>query len=268
MKRWGELRDRDLRAVERWVRGLAEEPSSGAIYGRVVNEGRRLLPADCACLNTWTPAMDRPLHARANDEMDACLAALQTPLNATVATHPILAHDGAKGWRDHALRMSDYATTARFRQTPLFHEVYRHLDSHHQVTFAFADLSDRSLSLTWNLRGRDYTPREMQLLELMGRRLGALCLATDRRQLLERQLARLGRLVGDRRPPLELRGLRTREIRLLAALLRAGGVAGLAARRGIRRDTLDKQLGSVREQLGLESTVQLIGALAELRPHG
>lgn len=53
-------------------------------------------------------------------------------------------------------------------------------------------------------------------------------------------------------------------MRLLKKLLKSGTRSGIARELGIRRDSVDKRFGSIRERLGLENHHQLLSALADL----
>jgi len=61
-----------------------------------------------------------------------------------------------------------------------------------------------------------------------------------------------------------LASLGERQLRILSDLLLHPSRESIARLRGIRRDTLDKKLGVIRERLGLENHHQLMGTLSSI----
>jgi hypothetical protein len=62
-----------------------------------------------------------------------------------------------------------------------------------------------------------------------------------------------------------LTALGERQVRILSDLLLHPSRASIARFREIRRDTLDKKIGVIRERLGLENHHQLMGTLSSMQ---
>ncbi len=150
----------------------------------------------------------------------------------------------------------------------MFREVYRHLDSNHQLAYTPAVLQDRRILLTWNRRALDFSGRDREIFQLMGLRLGVISRRIEQRERLERNWQALCGFVDARITAGPATSLGAHDVRLLGKLLKSGTRSGIAREFGIRRDSVDKRLGAIRERFGLENHHQLLSALAELKnPH-
>lgn len=185
-----------------------------------------------------------------------------------VAHHPVIAANQFAGTAAHVMRLSDFESSRGFRENPLFREVYRHLDSHYQLFHTPCVLEDRGIILTWNRRAFDFTEQDRQTFEYMGQRLAVISRRIEERQRLEADWRRLSGLVDAQGSAGLANALGTQDVRLLAKLLKSGTRGGVARDLGIRRDSVDKRLGSIRERLGLENHYLLLSALAELKKPG
>jgi len=166
--------------------------------------------------------------------------------------------------------MSDYQSDRDFRSTALFHEVYRHLESHHQMAFTIASLDNAQIILSWNLRHRDFSDREVQLLHLLGLQVGMLSRRIEERRHMQMAWASLVAAldhVSGAGNPITASGaaLGAKDGRILSALISGKPRANIAAALNWRRDTLDRHLAALRERLGFENTSQLLQSLAALR---
>jgi hypothetical protein len=147
----------------------------------------------------------------------------------------------------------------------LFREVYRHLDSSHQLAYTPSVLQDRRILLTWNRRALDFSERDREILHFMGLRLGVISRRIEQREQLEKNWRSLCGFVDARLAAGPANSLGAQDLRLLTKLLESGTRSGIARDLGVRRDSVDKRLGSIRERLGLENHHQLLSALAELK---
>ncbi len=102
----------------------------------------------------------------------------------------------------------------------------------------------------------------------MGLRLGAISRRIEQRERLEKSWQSLCGFVDARITVGPASSLGAQDLRLLEMLLKSGTRSGIARELGIRRDSVDKRLGMIRERLGLENHHQLLSALAELKNPG
>jgi hypothetical protein len=263
----------DLRAVKRLAGQLMEAPDLDTLGRELIEGAGKILPADFMVWNLWTPAMDELLgfeanHTHHHDKLDR----LGDALNATIHHHPVIAAGQMEYVHLKPQRMSDYQSGSAFKSNPLFQEVYRHIDSHYQVAYKPAKFSDCQIILSWNLRNRDFTDHEVQLLHLLGMQVGVISRRIEERRHMqaawEALAGSLGTISG-KKSSFTAAGLPTlamSEGRILSGIIRGETRADIATSLKWRRDRLDRQLGALRERLGLESTAQLMQALAELKP--
>ena len=139
------------------------------------------------------------------------------------------------------------------------------MDSHYQLAYMPCKLEDRQIILTWNRRAVDFTEQDRQTLQYMSSRLAMVCRRIEQRQKLEKNWHALCGFVDTRLAAESVTSLGTKDAVLMSSLLKTGKRHEIAVQMGIRRDSLDKQLGSIRERLGLENHLQLLSALAELK---
>jgi DNA-binding CsgD family transcriptional regulator len=125
-------------------------------------------------------------------------------------------------------------------------------------------LQDRRIVLTWNRRALDFTERDREVFHLLGLRLGVISRRIEQRERLEKSWQSLCGFVDSRISAGPASSLGARDVQFLEKLLKSGTRSGIARELGIRRDSVDKRLGSIRERLGLENHHQLLSALAEL----
>ncbi|MES2657125.1 MAG: hypothetical protein V4689_00835 [Verrucomicrobiota bacterium] len=264
----------DIRAVNRLTGHLVEAPDLAKLGSELIRGTGKILPADFMLWNVWTSAMDEILGFEANHEdYREGLERHTTALNATIHHHPVIAAGHLESAWIRPQRISDYQSDAAFKSNPLFQEVYRHVDSRYQIAYNAARLDGSRIVLSWNLRSRDFTDREVQLLHLIGLQVGVLSRRIEERRQLRAVwqefsggLASVSGVAGPA-ATLDLT-LNGKEGRMLAGLIRGETRSDLAAALGWRRDTLDRKLGMLREQLGHENNSQLLQALAALRPTG
>ncbi len=253
------------RQIDRTMMSMADLGTLEELETRFMEESAAMLPADCFCWNNWSVDMGRLVNFRINESYGLQFEKRLDVFSEVVAHHPVIAAGQLAASTERVMRLSDFESHRRFRENPLFREVYRHLDSNHQLAYTPCVLQDRRIVLTWNRRALDFTERDREILHFMGLRLGTISRRIEERQQLGESWRALCGFVDARLPAESVATLGTRDVVLLSELLKSPSRETVARKMGTRRDTLDKRLGSIRERLGLENHHQLLSALAELR---
>lgn len=224
-----------------------------------------MLPSDCIAWNNWSPDWSDFQSASLNEPYDETFELLTSSFAQVIDRHPIIAAGEFLTSNDQVLRLSDFESERTFRNNPLFCEIYRYLDSKHQVTFAPVVLTNTRVSLTFNRSGRDFSDLEMEVFTYIGLRLARVATSVEQRQQLEGCLMALCKLVGEQ---IQLDGLQSMsrgDLLVVTALLQGRSLAEIAATTQVHRNTIDKRLSAIRERLNLDHNKQLLCALAELR---
>jgi hypothetical protein len=253
------------RRIDRTLIGMANVNTVEELEIRFIAEATKILPADCIGWNNWAVDWSGLNSNRMNDEYNDCFNSLSGVFAETIARHPVIAADQITSTTDRVVRMSDFEGYGKFKNNPLFLEVYRHLDSHFQLSYAPCLLSDRRIVLTWNRRSLEFSEQDRQLLHFMGLRLDVISRRIEEKLQLEKSWRALVGFIDARMPTPSLTSLGEQDGKLLAGLMKQQTRIEIARESGIRRDSLDKRLGSIRERLGLENHHQLLSALAELK---
>lgn len=265
MERFSEISDSTARGIDRTMMRLANLETLDELEERFMQEACKLLPADCLCWNNWEVDLSQLQSFRSNDQYGPRFGQLLDVFADTVAYHPAIAANQLDSSTEKVLRISDFQSSASFKENPLFREVYRHLDSHYQICYTPSVLKDRRILLTWNRRALDFTDQDQQVFKFMGLRLGLISRRIEERQELEKSWRILCGFVDARMEAGAANSLGPNDITLLTALLRPAKRSRIARDLGIRRASVDKRLGSIRERLGLENHHQLLSALADLK---
>jgi hypothetical protein len=163
------------------------------------------------------------------------------------------------------MKLTDFQSANKFAGNPLYREVYRHIDSRFQLAFTPCQLSDRKVLLTLNRNCRDFSEEDREELHYAGLCLERISRMIEERQILEMTWNTLCAFAGSRAGVGPFDSLGITDLKLLAALIAKRRVSQISADWKIRRDTLDKRLGAIRERLGLENNQQLLSALSDLR---
>lgn len=265
MKHFREMRSATGRRIDRMIHGMADLDSLDELEQRFLAESGDVLPADCFCWNNWTRDLSAPIAFKANTGYNEPAEDLMPIFVEVVGHHPVIATNQLPMSAKQVLRLSDFQTYASFKDNPLFREVYRHLDSHFQLAYTPCVLEDRSIVLTWNRRALDFNEGDRQILHYMGDRLAIISRMIEERQKLAATWQELCGFLNIRMPEMPVKSLGVAGTRLLSELMKGRSRLEIAKTRGVRRDSLDKQLGAIRERLGLENHQQLLSAFAELR---
>ena len=267
MAHFRDISGKMARQIDRSMMSLAGLGTLEELETQFMEESAAILPADCMCWNNWSKDLSHLMNFRMNEAYMEPFENLLEIFNTVVAHHPVIAAGQLVATSEGVKRLSDFESFSRFRENPLFREVYRHLDSNHQLAYTPCVLQDRRIVLTWNRRALDFTERDREILHFMGLRLGSISRRIEERQQLGESWRALCGFVDARLPAESVATLGTRDVVLLSELLKSPSREAVARKMGTRRDTLDKRLGSIRERLGLENHQQLLSALAELRNH-
>lgn len=264
MNRFPDVKQSIFSRIDRSVRNLSRLGSAQELQDQFILEAGKVLPADCLCWNDWSPDFTRLLGFGMNDEYQDRFETLLEPFNEVVAYHPVIVAEHLATTAEDVMRMSDFQGISRFKDNPLFREVYRHLDSHYQISFTASILEKRRVVITWNRRLADFDNRDRQVFHYLGFQLGALTRQLDEKLRLESAWHSLSELVGLRVGIAGVQKLSVRDLEVLTSLLKGQTRNAIARSLGAQRNTIDKQFGSIREKLGLKSQSQLLGALAAL----
>lgn len=264
MQRFRDVSDSTVRKIDRTMMSMAGIESLEGLERRFMREAGKILPGDCLCWNNWSPDMSHLMNFSMSEGYLEPFENLLGIFNEVVAYHPVIAAGQLLATSEEVKRLSDFESYSRFKENPLFREVYRHLDSNHQLAYTPCVLQDRRIVLTWNRRARDFTEREREVLHFMALRLAVISRRIAQREVLEKNWRSLCGFVDARITAGPANSLGAQDVRLLEKLLRSGTRSGIARELGIRRDSVDKRLGSIRERLGLENHHQLLSALADL----
>lgn len=265
MREYRDLRESTVRRIQREMAGLGKLESLEMLEERFIVVAGRIVPADCMCWNNWEKDWSRAVSIRSNGQYGDWLGRRLELFADVVGKHPVLANGLFPETANSVLRLSDFRGAGQFPRNPLFLHIYKHMDSRHQLAYSPSLLSDRRIVLTWNRRGVDFNDEEMAAFHLLGRKLDIIARGIEERQRLESVWKAMCGFVDVRVPALALNSLGTRDLRLIAQLARGRTVSSLARETGVRRDTVAKQLGGIRELLGLENQRQLLSMLADLR---
>ncbi len=265
MLRFLEINESMARRIDRTMMGMASVHTLEELEIRFIAEAAKMLPADCVGWNNWAVDWSGLISNRMNHNYNERFLELGENFAETVAHHPVIAGGQFPSIADRVVRMSDFETFGKFKNNPLFLEVYRHLDTHFQISYAPSLLSDRRIVLTWNRRAIDFSEQDRQLLQFIGLRLRVISQRIEQNQQLEESWRLLSGFIDARLPTTSVAALGERDGMLLAGLFKNRSRIEIARQSGIRRDSIDKRFGSIREHLGLESHNQLLSALAELK---
>jgi len=232
---------------------------------RFIDVADQLLPADCIAWNNWSLDGSHFMAAILNAAYQERFDALAELFGAHVSRHPVIA--AGKFWHsvEHVLRLSDFESNRRFRENPLYGQVYQYLDSQHQLCYAPVALSDHRVVLTVNRSGRDFNNAEMQLVQYVGLRLAEVARWIETREELESGWIKLANFVSLKLEGAKIDTLTQGDLMLVSDLMQKKSIAEIAASQRVQRNSIDKRLGSIRERLNLDNQRQLLSALAQIR---
>jgi len=161
-----------------------------------------------------------------------------------------------------AHRISDSLPFSRFRHTGLYSEYYRRIGIDHVVALPICVDDSTLVSFVLNRRGRDFSDRERDALDLVGGPLSRLYLNA---RALERLRSRLTASAPDS-GQLEDLGVTVREAEVLRWLAAGKTDREIGALLGCSHRTVQKHLQSLYVKLGVETrTAAVMRALGRWR---
>lgn len=268
MKHFREITESTARRLDRAMADLVALRTLEDLEEGFISRISKWLPCDCAAWNNWLPDWSGMISGcLGNEYRDAFLSRLEA-FEQTVEHHPVIMANRFPTSSERVLQLSEFESMHQFRNNPLFHEVYRHIDSHYQIAYSPCLVSGRRVLVTINRRAMDFNGRDKEVLEYLGTRLRQLAHGIEEIQALEKTCIELGNYAGARMGGMDMDSLSATDLRLLGAILRRTSISEISARWQVRRDTLDKRLGGIRERFGMENNRQLLSAIAGLRPKG
>lgn len=253
------------RRMDRAMVDLARLGDLASLETCFIETALQLLPVDSVAWNNWSLDGETYLSGRLNPPYQQRFELLLDAFAESIPHHPIIAAGEFWSITDQVLQMSDFQSQREFRGNPLFREVYRHLDSEFQIVFSPVALEDRRIVLGLNRSFRDFGGQEQQMLRYLGLRLAHVARWVERKQRLHGLLEHVTGMIGESLQLGSLADFSLRDVQMLEGLVRHGSISALARASGIRRDTVDKRLGAIRERLHLDHHRQLLSAFAELR---
>jgi DNA-binding CsgD family transcriptional regulator len=252
-----ELGAADLRAMLELV-GAAHEASGAAQFGAVLMHGlSSVVACDLISYNEidlvggatqtfFEPALvPRP-------EIEEAFASL-------IHEHPLVAEYAATR-NPRPLLMSDFASLSELRRLELYHEVFRPLETNHQLAFSLTIDSDVVIGIGLNRRRGDFSHRDVEAMTLLRPHLAcafAHVVLKDERRSRRGEASQIARRLAALTP-------REREV---AALVAAGdGNRRIARTLSISTRTAEKHVANILSKLGVESRVQAVAVLHRPEP--
>jgi DNA-binding CsgD family transcriptional regulator len=241
------LRDRDCRAGFELLHAVAETGGGVDALARAAVEA---LPALVASEITSLSACD--LSSGRRHVVATPVAAIGAEdlacFDRNFRVHPLVRyHADLRGPGAH--RISDSLPFSRFRHTALYCEYYRRIGIDHVVALPIHVDDTTLISFVLNRRGRDFSDRERDVLDLVGGPLSRLYLKA---RALERVQSALAAKMPDAQRLEEL-GVTPRETEVLQWLAAGKTDREIAALLGCSYRTVQKHLQRLYVKLGVET---------------
>lgn len=249
MNSFPEVSDRMARKVDLGLKSMAKLETLEELELNFISTALQWLPGDCIAWNNWKPDWSEMISGYLNNDYQEAFISLLDTFSKHVAHHPVIIANQFPTSALRVLQLSDFESKLNFRKNPLFVEVYQHLDSHHQIAFAPCLLRDRRILLTLNRKLSDFKERDKQILGYAGMQLEQVALGIDRNQRLRDAWQSLCRIAGTQGIGPGLSCLTPRDMEILTLMMRGKRISDILATTRVRRDTLDKRLGSIRKSL-------------------
>lgn len=260
-----EVSSRDLSHIRTYVRRALQASSIEQLEQQFLGEIDRIIPNDTPCWNNFTVDLAGALSVKSHKQYDDAFIPLYESFTETVMCHPVVSTAGWGALAEVPRRISDFEADIRFRDNPIYREVYQHVEANYQIGYLAAKLSDRSLIFTLNRKSSDFSLKELQVIHVFGQCMAKVAYALDRRQLLDSQLGLIEGAISERVATRGFSELTQKELETLPLIVTNDHLDQVAVDSQVARSTLDERLSSIREKLGLERTAQLRALLEELR---
>jgi len=241
------LRTRDLHAALHAVGDVAESGDDVVQFARAgVQVLSQLVASELTTLSRCDLINDRrivfgvPPGAIGNEERAA--------FDRHFKSHPLVRYHAFEGGAcPH--RISDSVPFARFRETPLFNDYYRRIGLSHALALPVRMDGRELVSFVLNRQGRDFSDRELALLDAVRRPLtllfGRLHAAEQSRRALDGQV-------------LAAHAITAREAEVLQWLAAGKTDRDIAAILAISHRTVHKHLQSVYGKFGVETRIAAV----------
>lgn len=264
LKSYRELSGRDIRLLKKYFTEARQAESFENLETQFLDQIEKLIPSDAPCWNNFTADLAGLLSIRSSHQFLSAFDSLYESFGETVLSHPVLKSGGWRLLEAEPQRISDFESNLRFRENPLYREVYRHVDANYQIGFTASQLSDRTIIFTLNRKSGDFDSREIQLLDLYGRLMEETTQGLEKRSHYAAILDDVRGLIGT---SIEsgVEALTVKETEALGKIHQHGSVKMAAHAAGVTVSTFDHRLASIREKLELENTGQLRAVLAEVK---
>lgn len=265
MRKYRHITESASRRIIGFVESLSKAPDLSGMADRFLGGAERVIGGDCFVWNDWSLDWRTSYSARLTDAYQKEFLSRLDVFESVVGEHPVVKAGKFDQSALNVMQMSDFEGSAAFENNPLYRDVYRHLDSRYQIAFAPCLLPDRRILLTINRRLRDFTLEEKENLEFLGGCLDLVSKQIYRRAKLEGVCHVIEGFIKEIIPNLDPEDITQSEWLLLGDIMDGRRLSDLPAYLGLRRDTLDKKLASIRSKFGVENHTQLLSVLAELR---
>lgn len=265
MNQLREIKASSIHKIDRLMSELSRTKSLIELELRLIELAHTVIPADCIAWNNWSLDWSSFHSGTLSQPYQKTFESLLDRFAEVVARHPIIAAGEFWTSTKEVMKLSDFESERNFKDNPLYQEVYRHLDSKHQLSFAPVALQDRRVLLTINRTGSDFSSQDMQLVTYFGLKLARLAKWMEERTNFQNTLCALCSLVGKQVKLDGIDSLTPGDLQLITGLMQRQTLNEIAWRTGVQRNTIDKRLNAIRERLNLDHHKQLLSALAELR---
>ena len=166
------LSSSDLRSIERYQNLLSEIHSRDEIIDFSLHWIKRMISCDFVGWNLMHSKKRDFLDARIFPTLGAVLDKVVEPISRTLETHRMfrhyysLPHDVFE-----TVQITDIVSHLEFLETPIYREAYIHFDARHQLhTQIPSELNHARVLYNVTRKSQEYTDRDKQILDLIGRR--------------------------------------------------------------------------------------------------
>lgn len=261
-----EIRSADLRKIQAFSSDLAQIHAYEDLIECSITHILNIVPCDCLCWNEWNRDITDLRSVQSHDGYDSEIFRKMESLQATVSTHPIIANDKMHATRTDPILITDFQTTRSFRQTPLYYEVYKHLDADYQIAFTRDVATDTAISITANRRIRNFSRTDSELIRLASDCFQPVAATIIRTERIRKRVSVACSVIEKVTGLDKLDRLTPSEWRLLNQLANCGSLKVAADQSGLRPDHLRETAQRIRAKVGVSSTRELIAALRDLQP--
>lgn len=252
-----ELKSEDIRgfwSLENELKRCESSSDFDAVY-----EDRlpRLISAEFHNLNTFSADMSAFHSIRCTNGYSMKSAALMASFQSSLESHPMLSTLGFEAGMQVLMQegacTSDFANDHQFRSSAVYESVYKALDTNYQMVIGIGLDPSNVRILGVNRKTSDFSDRERQKVCLVAAALRTGFSSMREKRQLREMVGALASVWG-----VEANLLSASELGLIADVISLQSVTSVARVRGVRRDTVDKQLAVIRGKLKVGTTNELL----------